>query len=118
MLAHISKGRFKIKRTTIMKQSFEIKFDFPLAHSNLVFQLTAVAESHHSELYYVVDHFHFNGVQHPQEEISILPPQEIKKILIEGKNVWVHKDSERESRLSISMGKAIENALMDGTGTD
>lgn len=94
-----------------MKRAFEIRFDFPLAHSDLIFSLTAVAEIHHSEPYYSVDHFHFAGAHPAGNDISILPAQEIKQITRGNTRVWVHKDSERESMLSLAMGKAIDEAL-------
>ena len=42
---------------------------------------------------------------------SLLPDQEIKRIKRNGSYVWVHKDSDRESDLSIAIGTGIENLL-------
>jgi len=97
-----------------MNQPFEIKFDFPLAHSDLIVSLTATAELHHSTPYYKVDHFYFNRLQPETDDLSVLPAQEIKKILRGKTTVWVHKDSERESLLSLAIGKAIDASLKDG----
>ena len=90
---------------------FEIKFDFPLAHSDLIVSLKATAELHHSQPYYVVDHFQEASSKGSLDEPSILPPQEIKQIERNSAKVWVHKDSEKESVLSIVMGKGIDEAL-------
>lgn len=94
-----------------MNQPFEIRFDFPLAHSDLIFSLTAIAEIHHSEPFYSVDHFHFAGAPPAGNDISVLPAQQIKQVRRGNTSVWVHKDSERESMLSLAMGKAIDEAL-------
>jgi hypothetical protein len=93
-----------------MNQSFEINFDFALAPSDMTVSLTATAELHHSIPYYVVDHFHFAGVEPEEGQLSFLPPQEIRQITRGDAKIWVHKDSERESILSRAMGKAIEAA--------
>ena len=92
-----------------MNRPFEIDFDFPLAHSDLIISLRATAELHHSDPYYVVDDFYVRDSKKP--ELSILPSQQIKKVTRGTAKVWVHKDSGRESLLSIAIGKAIENAM-------
>jgi len=89
---------------------FEIKFDFPLAHSDLIFSLKATAELHHSQPYYVVDHFQAASSKADKHEPSILAPQEIKQIERNSAKVWVHKDSEKESVLSIAIGRGIDEA--------
>ena len=91
-----------------MSQSFEIKFDFALAHSDLTISLRATAELHHSDPYYVVDNFHLANSPRKNDELSIIPAQEIKQVTRGDTKVWVHKDSERESVLSLAIGKAIE----------
>ncbi|HUR64971.1 MAG TPA: hypothetical protein VMZ03_01365 [Chitinophagaceae bacterium] len=91
-----------------MEQPFEIKFDFPLAHSDLYISLKATAELHHSDPYYVIDNFYFAPTDLKKSDLSILPAQEIKQIRRGGSKVWVHCDSERESLLSMALGKAIE----------
>jgi len=90
---------------------FEIKFDFPLAHSDLIISLKATAELHHSQPYYVVDHFQAASSKANGHEPSILPPQEIKQIERNSVKIWVHKDSEKESVLSIAIGKGIDEAV-------
>jgi hypothetical protein len=98
-----------------MKQRFEIKFDFAIAHSDFVIPLMASAELHHSVPYYVVNNFHVVGTETRKNQTSILPPQEIKLIKREEGEVWVHRESERESMLSIAIGKAIETALKNNS---
>ncbi|HLG41489.1 MAG TPA: hypothetical protein VI461_17545 [Chitinophagaceae bacterium] len=94
-----------------MRQLFEIRFDFPLAYSDLTIALKAIAEIHNSETYYRVDNFHFEASKSGKNGLSILPVQEIKQARRGESRIWVHKDSERESLLSIAIGKAIEGAL-------
>lgn len=94
-----------------MEQPFEIYFDFPLANSDLVISLKAIVEIHHSDPYYVIDHFHTASTEAGRNDPSMLPPQELKRIERGDTNVWVHKDSERESILSLAIGKGIEAAL-------
>jgi len=90
---------------------FEIKFDFPVASSDLKISLTATAELHHSEPYYRVQNFCLTDSEKNKEHHSVLPDQEIKRIKRHGAYVWVHKDSERESHLSLAIGAGIESKL-------
>ena len=90
------------------QQRGEIKFEFPLAHSDLAVSLMATVTVHHSEIYYIIDDFRFAGENYRQRELSLLPAQEIQKVKRGDKNIWVHKDSQRESQLSIAIGRAIE----------
>lgn len=90
-----------------MEKQFKIHFNFPLQHSLHMIALQASVTLHHSEPYYVVEAFSFAGSDNNQR--SILPPMQLRNVTIaDGKSVWVHKDSERESDLSIAIGKAIE----------
>ena len=88
----------------------EISFEFPLAHSDLTISLRATVTVHHSEVYYVVDKFHFAGADPGRREPSLLPAQEIQKMRRGDEMIWVHKESQRESQLSISVGRAIDKA--------
>ena len=90
---------------------FEIKFDFPVASSDFKISLNATVELHHSEPYYRVQNFSLTDSEKHKERHSVLPDQEIKRIKRNGSYVWVHKDSERESDLSIAIGAGIENKL-------
>lgn len=88
---------------------FEIKFDFPVASSDLKISLRATAELHHSEPYYLVRNFQLTD--NNTGDHSVLPEQEIKRIRRNDSFVWVHRDSEKESDLSIAIGTGIEKRL-------
>jgi hypothetical protein len=90
---------------------FEISFDFPVASSNLKISLNATAEIHHSETYFVVHDFYLANSKKDNEHHSVLPDQEVKRIKRDGSFLWVHKDSEQTSELSIAIGKGIEAIL-------
>ena len=99
-----------------MNLPIEIRFEFPLAHSDLAISLRATVTVHHSEIYYVVDDFRFAGENYRQRELSLLPAQEIQKVKRGHADVWVHKDSQRESQLSRALGRAIERQnSLDGS---
>ncbi|HET6721704.1 MAG TPA: hypothetical protein VFH07_03095 [Chitinophagaceae bacterium] len=89
---------------------FEVKFDFPVASSNLKISLNATAKLHHSEPYFVVHNFYLAN-KNDQCHHSILPDQEIKRIKRDGFFVWVHNDSEKESELSLAIGAGLEDIL-------
>jgi len=91
-----------------MEQPFEIKFDFPVAHSDLIITLRATAQLHHSDPYYVVDGFYFPLQKGDKQELTLLPTQELKHVQSGSTNTWVHRDSGRESQLSLAIGRAIE----------
>lgn len=93
-----------------MGKPFEIKFNFPLEHSLHTIPLRAMVELHHSEPYYVVEGFHFDGHKPARSSLSLLPSVQLQYKKIAGRGVWVHKDSERESALSQAIGKAIEES--------
>jgi hypothetical protein len=63
---------------------------------------------HVSETYYIVDSFLFEKNNQSQSLSSILPGIEIKYLKAAKKGIWVHRDSERESQLSQTIGQAIE----------
>jgi hypothetical protein len=91
-----------------MGKPFEINFNFPLEHSLHTIPLKARVEVHHSETYYSIDSFHFDGHKSAKPSLSLLPTVQIKYVNAGGRGAWVHKDSERESALSQAIGKAIE----------
>lgn len=93
-----------------MSKPFEIKFNFPLEHSLHTIPLKAMVEVHHSETYYVVERFHFDGQKLTRPAISLLPGVQLVYKKLGGNGTWVHKDSERESALSQAIGKAIEES--------
>ena len=88
---------------------FEIRFDFPVASSDLRISLKATAELHHSEPYYQIRNFQLDNSN--TDNHSVLPEQEITRIKRNDSFVWVHKDSKKESELSIAIGSGIENKL-------
>ena len=92
---------------------FEIKFDFPVASSNLKISLNATAELHHSEPYYLVHNFYLADSKKNKDHHSVLPDQQIRRVKRNGSYVWVHKDSEKESELSLAIGAGIESNLSD-----
>jgi hypothetical protein len=92
---------------------FEINFDFPVASSNLKISLNATAEMHHSEPYFVVHDFYLDHSKKENGYHSVLPDQEVKRIKRDGSYLWVHKDSEQASELSIAIGKGIEAILSE-----
>ena len=97
-----------------MDKPFKIKFDFPVANSDLTISLEATVQLHHSDPYYMVQDFYFDQPLPGKAYPSVLPPQELKIIWRGQSKVWVHRDSERESLLSEKIGAAIERSL-EGT---
>lgn len=90
---------------------FEVRFDFPVASSNLKICLNATAEIHHSEPYFVVHDFYLANNKKANGFHSVLPVQQVKRVLRDKSYLWVHKDSEQESELSIAIGTGIEKVL-------
>jgi hypothetical protein len=90
---------------------FEINFDFPVASSKLKISLNATAEIHHSDPYFVVHDFYLANNMKDNGFHSVLPVQEVKRIFRDNSYLWVHKDSEKESELSIAIGTGIEQVL-------
>jgi hypothetical protein len=93
-----------------MKESFTIRFNFPLDHSSIIVKLEAIVTIHHSETYYQVHGFNYTHHE-IENEVSLLPEQELILLERDGMKRWVHKDSERETQLSTAIGKAIEEEL-------
>jgi hypothetical protein len=89
---------------------FEIKFDFPVASSDLKISLMATVELNHSEPYYLVHNFYLTDGKKNKDH-SVLPDQQIRRVKRNGSYVWVHKDSVKESHLSIAIGAGIESKL-------
>ncbi len=92
-----------------MDKSFEITFDFPVAHASFTIPLKATAQLHHSDPYYVVDSFFFEK-RDASSQLSLLPRLEIKYLDHETTGTWIHSHSGRESLLSQAIGKAIEKS--------
>jgi hypothetical protein len=80
--------------------TYSIAFHFQVEDSKLIVPLIAEVEVHHSETFYVIKNIRTGR----DRQGSILPDLTIKR-----KNGrWVHIDSEKESLLSIQVGKSIE----------
>jgi len=86
------------------RKSFEVDFDYTLSE-NIVLQLSAKVELHHSVPYYVITDFYLKD--HPKEYLLLA---DIKIMAVKEKDdiSWVHTDSRKESLLSNTIGKAIE----------
>ncbi|HEV7779697.1 MAG TPA: hypothetical protein VGO58_00445 [Chitinophagaceae bacterium] len=97
-----------------MEKPFEIVFNFPLASADFIIFLRATAELHHSDPYYVINDFHAGNNKPDNEHPSSLPLQEIKRTRTKKGYLWVHRDSGKETLLSVAIGKAID----EKTGAD
>jgi hypothetical protein len=84
--------------------SFSVDFDYALSE-NITLTLTAHVELHHSEPHYVITELHLkknrNGTP-LMSDIRIMAVREKEGIS------WVHTDSQKETLLSVAVGKAIE----------
>ena len=85
-------------------KSFNIDFNYELS-KNILLQLSAKVELHHSLPYYSVTDFYLKD--HPDGHLLLA---DIKIIAVKEKDgiSWVHTDSRKESLLSNAIGKAIE----------
>ncbi|WP_127132820.1 hypothetical protein [Pseudoflavitalea rhizosphaerae] len=91
------------------KKEFRIDFNMPIRGSEIVVPMTAIAELHHSEPYYLLRSIEIIPVKQdkPKGEIFIRELR-IKEIKGNNESIWVHCDTGRESELSRSAGLAIE----------
>jgi hypothetical protein len=81
-------------------EKYAISFQTRLEHTDKLISLTANVEVHHSETsYHIRD---FKTFSNPSR--AVLPDIQIKKV----RGKWVHCDSEKESKLSIEVGKVID----------
>jgi hypothetical protein len=94
-----------LKAKKMELNAYRITFEFQLRPGKSI-PLTAEAELHHSDPYFVVSNITRTGREsHP----SILPDVKIKK----ASGHWVHCDSGKESDLSIAIGKAIDESNLE-----
>ena len=84
----------------MVKENYVISFDCKLENSSLVIHLAADVELHHSKTYYLVKNFRTAR----DSSRAVLPNIEIKKL----NGIWVHRDSEKESNLSMDVGAQID----------
>ena len=89
-----------------MEKPFQIQFDYPFEELGLSIKLKATATLHHSNPYYVVQHFKL--AKQSDGARDLLPEIQIEAITVNGKKSWVHTDSKRESELSRVVGEAID----------
>jgi hypothetical protein len=93
------------------EQKLVISFNYHLEEYNKPIFLEAIAESAASKSCFRIHSFRVCTNKPANRQVSdtcILPPIEISYIEKEGKKTWIHNDSEKESHLSIIIGKAIE----------
>jgi hypothetical protein len=87
----------------MMIKSFIINFQFPYPSKDGYIEMSADVAKHLSETYYV-NNFRLG----PHISIDdILPPIAIKKI----SGIWVHKDTNKETQLSLHVGMAIDKVI-------
>ncbi len=84
----------------MVKQDYVISFNCKLDHTSLVIELMADVEPHHSKPYYIIKNFRTAK----GSSSAVLPNIEIKKL----NGSWVHRDSEKESNLSMDVGAQID----------
>jgi hypothetical protein len=84
----------------MVKQKFTIAFDYQLENSPVHLPLEAEVEQHHSETWYLVKGLRVAN----RPGGTVLPDMQIRRM--NGK--WVHKDSEKETNLSVIAGDAID----------
>lgn len=90
-----------------MNNPFSIEFDFPLELTEITIRLQAVAEQTGPSSYLV---YSFCHTSRPADIAAcLLPDQEIKCLDRDGHKSWVHLGSEKETALSMAIGKAIES---------
>ena len=98
------------------KKEFRIDFDMPIRGSDIVVPMTAIAELHHSEPYYLLRSIEIISKKQDKSNGEIFIRElKIKEIKGEKENIWVHCDTGRESELSRSAGLAIEASAKNHT---
>jgi len=86
----------------MITSTYCIAFNFQVEDSRLIVSLKADVEVHHSKTYYIIKNIRAGS----KRQGSVLPDLAIMK----KHGHWVHVDSEKESQLSIQVGKSIEAA--------
>ncbi len=76
----------------MITNSYVIAFDLSLERANIVVPLVADVALHHSQPYYIVSNFRKENHQE-----VVMPKLEIMRKY----GSWVHRDSEKESHLSV-----------------
>jgi hypothetical protein len=84
----------------MLTDSYTVEFIYSSYNGKLNIPLTADILSHHSEPYYIVQNVRASlGSQHP-----VFSQVQLKKV----NGHWVHRDSLKETDLSVSIGRAVE----------
>jgi hypothetical protein len=84
----------------MIKQKFAITFNYRLENSSANLPLVADVEQHHSEAWYLI-----TGLKVANRPGgAVLPDIKIRKL----NGIWVHRDSEKETNLSVIAGDAID----------
>ncbi|HVK47011.1 MAG TPA: hypothetical protein VM488_04195 [Pseudobacter sp.] len=96
------------------KKEFRIYFDMPIRGSDIVVPMTAMAELHHSDVYYLLRSIEITFKRDGNSKGDVLMRElRIKHVKGEKENIWVHCDTGRESDISRSAGLAIEASGLD-----
>ncbi len=99
-----------------MENRLTISFNYQLEECNKHIRLEAVAELIASAFLFRIHSFRrqYDTPVIKETPSFILPPIEIRRVEKEGKQLWIHSDSEKESQLSSIIGKAIEETQTTG----
>ena len=81
--------------------SFTVQFHYSIGIESFSMQLVADVELHHFAAYYTAKNFRSAGKKGP----FLLPEQDIRR----WESHWVHKESNKETSLSLAIGKAIDH---------
>ena len=87
-------------------EKYAISFQTRLEHTDKLISLMADVEVHHSATSYLIRNFKLAN----DPSRTVLPDIQIKKV----RGKWVHCDSEKESKLSIEVGQAIDQHEGEG----
>ncbi|MGN6421063.1 MAG: hypothetical protein ACTHMC_26355 [Pseudobacter sp.] len=91
------------------KKEFRIHFDMPIRGSDIVVPMTAMAELHHSDPYYLLRSIEISFKRDDTSKGGVLMKElRIKHVKGEKEDIWVHCDTGRESDISRHAGLAIE----------
>lgn len=93
-----------------MNNTFVIEFDFPLEYTSIIIRLQAMAEQTDTSSYRVHSFRHPSA---PANSAHLLPDQRVICSEQNGYKSWVHLDSEKETALSMAIGRAIDSRNSD-----
>lgn len=96
-----------------MKQSFNINFRYPFKEKNISIELTGNVTFQNSTPHYIISNIRL--VNHPDGPYDAFPEIKIQRRNLQGEQVWVHMDTQKESELSHIVGNAIDNYLSNSS---